>query len=166
MFYIKKRNIIKKRGISLIEVLIAIGVISTLFCMILNITAKCNSIFFQCIKNNKENYYVYEAFNFISNRLDSSNNIDIENNIISINLTHNSINEESLVNKNIIKFDSNQKELIVLYYKDNDYKKTNVILKNASNFEVLQKDSVVYITIYTKDGRKFERCLGIRRRDL
>lgn len=152
----------KKCGISILEVLIAMSVISILMLTILSISTRCYSLFSECIRNNEENYNVYEAYAFIDNKLNKSNNTVIYENKITINITQNYINEESLVNKNTIEFNAGSKELIIKYFQDDEYKSTNVILRNVNGFNIVQKNLVVYITIITNDGRKYERCLGIK----
>lgn len=138
------RESINKKGFTLVEVLTTLFIISIVLSMVMD-------IYIRDIKIGKENAldwrkaeYINQAFSIIEFNLEREvENIIVESNQIIITRVIGAIDTIKLKDSNII----------IKYAGTSNY-----ILKEVTDFKVLRKGSLIYISILYK-GERYIKCL-------
>lgn len=158
-----------KKGYTLIELVISVGISLMIFGMVLEIFVVYKKLYVKDVKSNKQNIYLKGANLFIEAKLEEGTRIKLLNNNVQNIIEHKiSIVNEGERKINTIRLD-NRGNLIIVYeaYTSSEnnsyYLGENIILRDIELFEVNINRNVMYVTIKCKDGEKIERCLGIRR---
>lgn len=146
------------RGITLVELIVAIGLNSIIIAMILPAFLKFNFLYNKLIINSTNYSSANEAILFIEDEINQNTlNTLVKNNKIII--------EKLDGTKKEIYFTEKEKDLgniVVTYYKSTYSSATNNILRNISGFNFTIKENLLYISIITLDGKNFERCLSLK----
>ena len=153
----EKKN---KRGFTLIELLVSLGIFTIITTVSFNIIISATKEYVLYINKSTE-------LDNLDNCLINIDNILRSNYIIAINVEGDKI---EIVSKMVHKGKSIKKKII--YKKDNNLMvKTlinddldtstgnNVLLKNVKDFNVLQKDELIYFEIITKSEERRIRCI-------
>lgn len=145
-----------KRGFTLIEIIIVAALVGIITCTQIIIVSRYMRNFKEEINEAKESFYIDEAFMIIEHQINDAKSVGIkENRIILKRYDGNGYD--------YIRSDKDS-DIIISYgsiYSSN----TNNILKGTKNFKVEKNGKVVYITIETKRGNVYKRCLGLEREE-
>lgn len=141
----------KKRGFTLIELIISLSLIATISLIEIKNLALNNKIYYMEVNRNLEEFYINEAFTFIEYKINTSTSVEII----------------SKHGRSMIKLTSDRKSFIELYGStliisyDNEYPMDyNNIMYSIKGFNIEEKDNVLYIKIIDKYGEEYERCFG------
>ena len=146
------------KGITLIELIVAIGLSGIIIAMILPIFLRFNFLYNKLILNNRSYTYANEAMLFIENEINQNTlNSYINNNKITIEKLDGTRKEIYFIKK-----EKNLGNIVVTYYNSASSSATNNILRNISDFKFTIKENLIYLNIITIDGKSFERCLSLR----
>ncbi|AYD40609.1 prepilin-type N-terminal cleavage/methylation domain-containing protein [Clostridium fermenticellae] len=154
MRFIKVNIRAKKRGFTLIELLMVTSLIGIITSAGVLCIFRYMKIYRQQINLSKENFYVDEAFLIIENEINYSQYVDVNDNCIMVR------NADKNRNDYIRK--DRDGDIIISYNSKYDFTNNN-ILKNIKDFKAEQSDRVLYLTIETKRGNIYKRCLGLER---
>lgn len=144
----------KKKGVLLLEAIVYLFFLSMFI-------VKVTDIFLPHLREYKENSnsskvykYLLNAESYINSRLNESkiNSLTIKENKIIINID-NKFNQIDIIRKN-------GDLLIVEYKKPNTNTTYNVILRNLENFNVHEKDKLIYVIIKQKGENQKVFCYG------
>jgi len=154
-----QRKLLKiNKGITLIELIVAIGLCTIIISMILPIFLKFNFLYNKLIINTRNDSYANEAILFIKNEMDkNTSNIFVNNNKIIIGKIDGQRKEIYFAQRQ-----TNPGNIVVTYYENSLSSSTNNILRNITAFTFNKKGNLIYIKIVTLDGRSFERCLNLK----
>ncbi|MBA5850630.1 type II secretion system protein [Clostridium sp. cel8] len=141
-----------KPGFTIIEILIVIAMISTIVSIQVTVILKYMKVSKEEIYFSRDNFYVNEAFAIIKSEIDKAKYINISNNMIALKRHDNG-------EWDYIKLSVNSN--IVLAYGGPGFKTTNNVLKNVSEFTVLKRYNMCFLTIKTKRGNVYRKCFGI-----
>lgn len=147
-----KKN--RKKGFTLIELMISSSLIGIVICSQIIVLCKYMRIHKQEINKSRESFYVNEAFMIIEHQISIAKYIKVENDVII------------LKSYDRARYDYIRKDKdpdIIISYDSMYSSNTNNILKNIKDFKVKQDDQLLYITIETKKGNIYRRCLGSER---
>lgn len=148
-----------KKGFTLLELIIALSVASILITIETNLLSRQSINFEKFISEDRENSYCMEALRFIEGEINALDNkkVLISNNEITI-LKNND-------DKNTIKCvkQSNGKLKVVMVYDPiNKVRNTSVaIVENVDEFKIEENKNIIFVSICTDGGKKYERCFGI-----
>ena len=156
---ILQRKLLKiRKGITLVELIIAIGLNSIIIAMILPMFLRFNFLYNKLIINSRSYSYANEAMLFIENEIKQNTlNTFVNNNKITIEKLDGTKKEIYLTEK-----EKNLGNIVVTYYNSTYSSATNNILRNVSDFKFTVKVNLLYINIITIDGKNFERCLSLK----
>lgn len=156
---ILKRKLLKiAKGITLVELIIAIGLSSIIIAMILPTFLRFNSIYNKLIISNRSYSYANEAMLFIESEINQNTlNTFVNNNKITIEKLDGTKKEIYFMRK-----DSSSGNIVVSYYLTSSSSAKNNILTNISDFKFITKENLIYLNIITIDGKSFERCLYLK----
>ncbi|OFI07579.1 hypothetical protein CLOACE_01830 [Clostridium acetireducens DSM 10703] len=147
-----------KKGITIIELLITIGISSMLLIMIMLIFSKTINNYSINMNYRKENFYINEAFIFIESKIEFYQDVEIVNNKIKLIKKDNETSDWIRMTKN--------GNIIISYDRCSSINSNNIV-KNIEEFKVSKKENIMYISIKSKKGILYERCFGIKKqRDL
>jgi len=154
-----QRKLLKiNKGITLIELIVAIGLCTIIISMILPIFLKFNFLYNKLIINTRNDSYANEAILFIKNEMDkNTSNISVNSNKIIIG-NIDGVRKEIYFSQR----QTNLGNIVVTYYENVYSSSTNNILRNIKAFTFNKKGNLIYIKIVTLDGRSFERCLNLK----
>lgn len=91
---------------------------------------------------------------FVQHEINNSKDISIQTNNIELKFSEDTTK--------IIKLNS-EGSLELVHKEKGGIKAVNNIINNIKEFNVIQKDKVIYITAELKNGGRFKRCIGIKR---
>lgn len=155
-----------KKGCTLIELVITISIISTLFIFETDILTRVTKNYKKIIIEDRQESYCREALRFIEMEIHDigNKNIKIEKDTLILKKSNGNKNRIKLMRK------SNGKSKIIIIYDNN---KTNrqtedTIVENIKDFKIIEDRNLIFISIKSREGRKYERCFGIEKnkRDL
>ncbi|MCH3964164.1 MAG: prepilin-type N-terminal cleavage/methylation domain-containing protein [Clostridium sp.] len=141
-----------KRGFTIIEILMAMSIIFIFTSVQAEAILKYMKLNSIEIESSRDSFYVNEAFTIINSQIDSAKYIKIEDNMIALKRYDNRGWDYIKKNKN---------SSIVLVYGYTSNQTSNNILKDVLEFSVVEKKNLCYISIKTKRGNVYRRCLGI-----
>ncbi|MBC2580312.1 prepilin-type N-terminal cleavage/methylation domain-containing protein [Clostridium sp. DJ247] len=144
-----------KKGFTLIEILLASSLIGIVTVTPISIVYKYTKIHRTQINNSRESFYINEGFMIIEHEISSAKYVKIKDNIIILRRYDNS-------NFDYIRVDKDSD--VIISYGSLYSSTTNNILKNAKNFKAEGVGQVVYITIETRGGDIYKRCLPLERK--
>ncbi|MBI6873058.1 prepilin-type N-terminal cleavage/methylation domain-containing protein [Clostridium aciditolerans] len=150
---IKDRKAAKK-GFTLIELMIVTALIGIIASIQVIIISKYMRIHRQEINESREYFYVNEAFMIIENQINNAKYAEISDNRITI---------KRYDGKGCDYIRKDRDSDIIISYGAVYSPTTNNIFKNAKEFIVEEKGRVLYITIETRKGKVYKRCLGLER---
>lgn len=146
----------RKKGFTLIELLIALSIVGIIISSQILILFKYMKTHRQEINQSRDSFYVNEAFMIIENQISSAKYVSVENNIITLKSYERSgydyIRKYGSSNTKIVISDG----LVHSSYSNN-------ILEDIKDFKAEQVNQLIYISIETKEGNKYKRCLGLER---
>jgi prepilin-type N-terminal cleavage/methylation domain-containing protein len=142
-----------KKGLTLIEVLISTALIGTLIAYEVMIFGRYIIINKNNLKQQETERYVDEAFDFIGNEIENCSYLRNEGNCIIIGNNNNEF-EDRIELKPV--------NTLVIRYGDKDGNYSNVIADYIQVFSVYIHGKVMYISITDANGKKYEKCYGIR----
>ena len=141
----------KKRGFTLIELIISLSLITTISLIEIKNLALNNKIYYMEVNRNLEEFYINEAFTFIDYKINTSTSVE----------------RTSKYGRSMIKLTSDRKSFIELYGStliiayDTEYPMDyNNIMYSIKEFNIEEKGNVLYIKIIDKYGEEYERCFG------
>lgn len=149
-----------KKGFTLIEIVVTIGIISMLICLELSIISSFILSYKTNVKRDKENFYIRDGLSFIEYKAANNESISIlNNNQIQIKKV------EYLANR-AIKYIyeiylSNKGEIMIGYNEDGIDHGKNVITGSVKEFKIEVYGQILYIHIVSNGGTVFEKCIGI-----
>lgn len=148
-----------KKGYSLIEVVLALGIFSIIVSSVVQLFISTTVEFKDELNAVKDNFYLNEVFRFIEVELtcetkdvEAVDNILIVKKFDYINPDQQPINHIKLEGGN----------LIIKYYKYGGVSGRNIIIRNIEEFKVSKRDKYIYIALKAKEGILVERCLVLK----
>lgn len=143
-----------KKGVTLIELIISIGMASLLLSFLVLQLLNYNSIGVKEAKDNRDYFYCMEALMFIEYETDKAKSVSINDDVIELKYVDQNINK-------IIRLNTGGK-IVITHKEGNEIKASNNIITDIAGFQAFQKGNTVYISITRKNGDKYERCIGIK----
>lgn len=144
-----------KKGFTLIETLLALSLIGSVTVTQISIIYKYTKIHREQINNSRESFYINEGFMIIEHEISSAKYVEIKDNRIILRRYDSNNFDYIRVDKD---FD------IIVSYGSVYSSTTNNILKGVKSFKAEGIDQVVYITVETKGGDIYKRCLPLERK--
>lgn len=145
---------LRKKGFTLIELLISISIVGIIISSQVLVFCKYMKIQKREIIQSREIFYMDQALMIIENQVNSAKYINVQDNMIRLKSYDRS-------GYDYIRKDRDN-DIIISY--DSMYSShTNNILKDIKDFKVEQDNQLVYISIETKEGNVYKRCLGLER---
>lgn len=144
-----------KKGFTLIELMIVSALIGVITSAQVIIISKYMRIHRAEIIESREAFYVNEAFIIIEAQINNAKYAKVDNSKIILKRYDGP--EYDYIRKD------KDSDIIVSYgavYSST----TNNIIKNVKDFKVEEKGNLAYITIETKKGKIYRRCLGLERK--
>lgn len=150
-----------KKGISLIEIVITMGLIGILLAAQVAILSKIYLQYNKHLNYSIENMYVNEAFRILENEIYKEwRDIDVSNDCITIKLNN---GDKSKIHFVKTKKNNSKGNLVITYYLNNNVKTSNYLTKNIKDFKAYCKGNILYLTIYGDDEREYNKCLAIEK---
>jgi Tfp pilus assembly protein PilE len=144
-----------KKGFSIIELIIALGAASIITTVMVSMVLKSKFSYINKSKENRQYFYSMEALMFMKNEIDEAKSVSIASNIIELKYL------DETIRKNI-KLSSNH-NIVIVHLKGNAVMASNNIITNVKDFEIVEKGSLIYLTIISQNGEKFEKCISIKK---
>jgi len=150
-----------KKGFTLIELIISLAIIFMVILIEIKIFSQEVYTFKEFIKLNRNEIYSREALRFIEGEVNDSNNkfIKVYNDKI--------IFEKNNGDKNTLKLNkqtNGNNKIVISYYKALTSKiTTNTIVDDIKDLNINCEINLVYLSIYTLNGEKYERCFGSKK---
>lgn len=141
-----------KKGFTLIEVIISIALITFLLCWQLPIAIKYLKAFNISINESKDSFYVNQAFDFIEMVADDAKAVSVKNNIIEL------VRKDG-TGSDWIRLDPYGN--VIISYHQCYYGTVNNVIKDVGSFEALKSGKTILISISTKEGKKYNKCISI-----
>lgn len=157
MYFLQRKLLIKKIGISILEIIVSIGISLLIISMLVPMYFSLNNSYKTSIIKDREYFYLKEAFAYIENEI-TQNTISAEFSSNKISLKKNDATEKQIL-ASAESF--NTKTIRVNYYKNNVLQASNIILRNIKDLNVVVKNNLLYVTIILPDDRYQERCLPL-----
>lgn len=158
-----------KKGYTLLEVVISIGISLMIFSLVLNIFGLYHVLYKKSVSSGRQKIYLNEVSIFVEAKLEEGTRIKFLDNSKEC-FTDNKIKFVDIEKKRIDVMElDNVGNLIITYYEyinseDNLHKLgENIVLRNIELFQVDIRGGVMYLTVKNRKGEKIEKCLGIRR---
>lgn len=143
----------RKRGFTLIELIISLALIGTISLIGIKSLVLNNKLYYLEVNKDLEEFYINEAFIFIEYKISKSTSVE----------------KTSKYGRSMIKLISGRQSFIELYGNtliiayDTEYPTNyNNIMYSIKGFDVEEKGNVIYIKIIDKYGDEYERCFGKR----
>lgn len=148
-----------KKGLSLIEVVLALGIFSIFASSVVQLFISTTVEFKDELNAVKDNFYVNEVFRFIEIELTyEAKAVEAVDNILIVKKFDYINPDQQPVN--YIKLEGGN--LIIKYYKYGSVSGTNNIIRNVEEFKVSKRDKYIYIALKVKEGILVERCLVVK----
>ena len=155
---LQRKLLITNKGISLVELIVAIGLCSIIIAMIIPTFLRFNFLYNKLIINSRSYSYANEAMLFIEDQIhDNTLNTFVNNNRITIQKLDGTKKEIYFAEK-----EKGLGNIVVTYYKSSYNSATNNILRNVNDFKFTIKGNLIYLSLTTIDGKVFERCLYLK----
>lgn len=148
-----------KKGHTLIELVITMSIISTLFIFQTDILTRVTKNYKKIIFEDREESYCREALRFIEKEIHDikNKNIKIEENTLILKKITGDKNTIKLIRRS-----NGKSKIIIIYDKTtNNRKDSNVIIENINDCRIRKNRNIIFVSIKSKEGRKYERCFGI-----
>jgi prepilin-type N-terminal cleavage/methylation domain-containing protein len=143
-----------KKGLTLIELIIALGAAAVLASALTSTALTYNSAYIRNSKENREYFYSTEALMFIQHETENAQSVSVNSDIIELKYYDEDI-------KKYIKL-NNDGNVVIIHMENNVRKASNNVITNISDFKVSQKSNTIYVSITRRNGEKFEKCIGIK----
>lgn len=143
-----------KKGFTLLELIVSIGIASILVSILISMFLKYNYIYSINTKEYREYFYCSEALMFIEHEVNNSKYVKISNNIIELNYADG-------ITKKYIQLNT-KGSIVIIHTENNTTKTVNNILNNIRDFSVIQKRNTIYVCITDNSGERYERCFGVK----
>lgn len=140
----------RKKGFSIIELLVALSIMSLVLAYFLKATIKHLQIYNSEYKNVTEKIYIDEGFNFIDFKLEREQESKVIGKCIKIKRAD---------GKGFDWIRKDKRGDVIISYGAKNSSNTNNIVKNIKDFYPYESGEVIYITIVDKKGVVHERCL-------
>lgn len=152
-----------KKGFTLIELVVTIGIVSMLICLELTIFSSFLLSYKRNIKNDRESFYIRDGLSFIECKAANNEGILISNNQMQIIKTeYSKDNDKSKDIKYTYAIYLNIKgEIMISYNEKNTPLGVNVITSGVKTFNVDINKQILYIHIVSNRGAVFDKCIGI-----
>lgn len=150
-----------KKGFTLIELIISLAIIFMVILIEIQIFSQEVYTFKEFIKSNRNEVYSREALRFIEGEINDSNNkiIKVYNDKILFEKTNG--DKDTL---KLYKQTNGNNKIVISYYKALTSKTTtNTVLDDIKDLNISFKVNLVYLSVYTLSGEKYERCFGSRK---
>ncbi|MDS1002539.1 prepilin-type N-terminal cleavage/methylation domain-containing protein [Clostridium sporogenes] len=141
---------IKKKGFSIIEILIGLSIMSIVSLYIIKVTVKYTSNYKIKREDALEAIYIEEAVNIIKHILDRE---------ASSMVVGDSIKIERYDGKGYDYIRKDRTGNIIISYGANYSPTTNNICRGVKEFNVKENGDVIHLKIVGKKGKKYTRCL-------
>lgn len=135
-----------KKGLSIIELLIALSLISIIIVYEITVAARCIYVDRKSMMRQKTSLYVEEAFDSIENEIDESDYVKIDGNSIVVFKDGKKTGDRIKLrpgNNLVIEYEGRYPQSIALCIRE---------------FEVMVHEQVFYVTVTDINGRKYEKC--------
>jgi prepilin-type N-terminal cleavage/methylation domain-containing protein len=141
----------KKKGFTLIEMIIVMAIVSIMIGAIGSILISYSKIYKNSVLQNRSFNYLNEAISLIEKEIkQEADKIETNDNVIKINCFKDStVNYIKRVNSNIF----------LIHGSIPSHK--NIIIDEVKDFAAVRDNNMIYIKIVWKNGDTIERCLGI-----
>ncbi|GAA0723832.1 hypothetical protein GCM10008905_16930 [Clostridium malenominatum] len=144
-----------KKGFTLIELIISIGIVSIIFITVGKNLVLQLSNYKYSISNHKEELYIDQAFLFIEGKIKEGDNIKV--------LKTSNSDEIEITTRDRSDYIKLYKDKIIISYGKSSYATINNILIGVKGFVVTEVENTIYIKIILSDRKEYERCFGIRK---
>ncbi|MCR1934172.1 prepilin-type N-terminal cleavage/methylation domain-containing protein [Clostridium tepidum] len=141
---------IKKKGFSIIEILIGLSIMSIISLYIIKVTVKYTSNYKIKKEEILEYIYVEEAFNTIKHILDRESSSIVVGDSIKI---------ERYDDKGYDYIRKDKAGNIIISYGAKYSSNTNNVCRGIKEFKVKENGEVIYLKIVGKKGKEYTRCL-------
>ncbi|QGU95137.1 prepilin-type N-terminal cleavage/methylation domain-containing protein [Clostridium bovifaecis] len=148
-----------KKGFTLIELIIAMGVIAIMLTLQVNMLSRQASKYKNFIKSDREESYCREALRFIEGEIYDLNNKSIR--VTGDTLVIKKANGDENTIREMRKFNGRLKIVITYNKVKNSSRVTDTIVEDIGDFQVKEKENLMFISINTLGGKEYERCFGI-----
>lgn len=152
MSFIKEILKGKKAGFTIIEILMVMAIVGTIFTIQAPLLLKYMKVNRNEIVTSRDEFYVNEAFMIMKSQINNAKYIKISDNTIYLKRHDN-------MGWDYMKLGSGSN--IVLVYGYTRFQTVNNILRDVSNFKVYERRNLCYISIKTKRGNVYDKCFGI-----
>lgn len=156
MYYLSlKKRAHRKKGITLIECIISISIFEVVMGIEITMLLRYINILNKISDESKNLAYINEAYFYIEHEIETSSSCKlVDDNVLEI------IDKISGRKDYIMLYNHN---LVIRY--GSGYSNYNKILEEINDFRLKEKGSIVYVTIINDEGKKYERCFGIKKRE-
>lgn len=144
-----------KKGFTLIELIISIGIVSIIFIAVGKNLVLQLSNYKDSISNHKEELYIEQAFLFIEGKIKEGDNIKV--------LKTSNSDEIEITTRDRSDYIKLYKDKIIISYGKSSYATINNILIGVKGFVVTEVENTIYIKIILSDRKEYERCFGIKK---
>ncbi|ACA55357.1 prepilin-type N-terminal cleavage/methylation domain-containing protein [Clostridium botulinum] len=141
---------IKRKGFSIIEILIGLSIMSIVSLYIIKVTVRYTSNYKIKKEETLETVYMEEAFNFIKYILDREAASTVIGDIIKV---------ERADDKGYDYIRKDRAGNLIISYGAKYSPTTNNICREVSEFNVKEKGDVIHLKIVGKKGKEYIRCL-------
>lgn len=159
LHYIRE-NIKVKRGFTLIELVLTLAILSILSLIGIQLLSRNVWKYKNTITLVREESYAREALRFIEGEFYDVNNKLIKVEVDKLIIEKNNGDRNTI--KSIKKSNGSFKVVNSYYKLKGNTTTTDTVVEDIKNFLVKNNENLVYVSIYTMHGEKFERCFGTR----
>lgn len=147
-----------KKGFSLVELLIAMSII-TIFITVESTTFfKSISSYKNLIVDMQSEFYINEALMFIEHEIKSNTQqIAVHDNKIDLYRT-----EQSCIDSIFFRTQNGKPSIVISYTQSGWFLGVNNIINNVKDFKVQYHPYTVFLTITALNGKKYERCFFVK----
>ena len=150
-----------KKGFTLIELIISLAIVFMIILIEIQIFSKEVYTFKDFIKSNRNEVYSKEALRFIEGEINDFNNKTIK--VYDDKILFEKYNGDKNTLK-LYKMTNGNNKIVISYYKALTSKiTTNTVVDDIKDLNISYKTNLVYLSIYTLTGEKYERCLGSKK---
>lgn len=149
----------KKKGSTLIELLLAISISLIVIPLVLNIFLYQIKTYNKTLQNNKNCFSVNEAFMYIQHQVkNNTKEVNVGSKELLLFKTNNTEKHQISIHNN---------NLVITYYKKYGdiyyYNGSNNILTKIQDFNVEQYNNYINISIDYKNGKRYSRCISLKK---
>lgn len=148
-----------KKGYTLLELIISIGLIAVITALEFNIMTQYYGSFKKNTQKGRSEVYVNEAFLFIDKKLKDCSTVRIEDEALEIYSIEYKNHKETAM---MYKFYISNGIIKIKYYEEGIQKGENNLLKNVESFVLHKANKLLYITIRDKNGEVYKRCFAVQ----